>query len=148
MLTRIDLRGRVPSPVELRASLPRAEVDVDAVLHQVRPVVDAVRERGVDAVLEYTERFDKVRPAHVRVPAAELARAADEVLPGPVSRRTWCTARLSALRASRGVAPQGAPRSEAAKVGEATCWHPTVVRQSVEASIAETRLNMSRMATP
>ncbi|GAA4025653.1 histidinol dehydrogenase [Allokutzneria multivorans] len=81
MLSRIDLRGRVPSAAELRASLPRAEVDVDAVLHQVRPVVDAVRERGVEAVLEFAERFDKVRPARVRVPEAELKRALDELDP-------------------------------------------------------------------
>ncbi len=75
MLNRIDLRGRVPSATELRATLPRAEIDVDAALHQVRPVVEAVRERGVEAVLEYTERFDRVRPASVRVPRAEIEAA-------------------------------------------------------------------------
>ncbi|TCO56618.1 histidinol dehydrogenase [Actinocrispum wychmicini] len=75
MLSRIDLRGRVPSPAELRAALPRAEMDVDAVLDRVRPVVDAVRHRGVEAVLAYTEQFDQVRPASVRVPAASLAEA-------------------------------------------------------------------------
>ncbi|MDQ3405442.1 MAG: histidinol dehydrogenase, partial [Actinomycetota bacterium] len=79
MLTRTDLRSAVPSPAELRTTLPRAEVDVDAVLHQVRPIVTAVRERGVDAVLEYTEKFDGVRPSAVRVPVAELARALDEL---------------------------------------------------------------------
>ena len=72
MLSRTDLRGRVPSPAELRTLLPRAEVDVDAVLHQVRPLVDDVRERGVEAVLELSERFDGVRPTAVRVPAREL----------------------------------------------------------------------------
>ncbi|WP_197320388.1 histidinol dehydrogenase [Saccharomonospora sp. NB11] len=81
MLNRTDLRGRVPSPAQLRALLPRAEVDVDAVLHQVRPVVDAVRERGVDAVLEYADRFDGVRPERVRVPESELAKALDELDP-------------------------------------------------------------------
>ena len=75
MLSRADLRGRVPSPAELRAVLPRAEVDVDAVLHQVRPIVAAVAERGVPAVLELTERFDGVRPTSVRVPVAELDAA-------------------------------------------------------------------------
>ncbi|WP_191246652.1 histidinol dehydrogenase [Amycolatopsis deserti] len=75
MLNRIDLRGRVPSATELRATLPRAEIDVDAALHQVRPVVEAVRERGVEAVLEYTERFDRVRPSSVRVPRAEIEAA-------------------------------------------------------------------------
>jgi histidinol dehydrogenase len=79
MLNRSDLRGRVPSPAELRATLPRAEVDVDAAIHQVRPVLEAVRERGVDAALEFTERFDRVRPRSVRVPAAELTRALAEL---------------------------------------------------------------------
>lgn len=81
MLSRTDLRGRVPSPAELRATLPRAEVDVDAVLHQVRPVVEAVRDRGVEAVLEYTQRFDQVRPHTVRVPEAEIDRALAELDP-------------------------------------------------------------------
>jgi histidinol dehydrogenase len=81
MLNRIDLRGRVPSPAELRAALPRAEVDVDAVLHHVRPLVDDVRERGVEAVLEHGEKFDKVRPASIRVPASELERALAELDP-------------------------------------------------------------------
>ncbi|MCS7478305.1 histidinol dehydrogenase [Umezawaea endophytica] len=81
MLNRTDLRGSVPSPAELRAVLPRAEVDVDAALHQVRPVVEAVRDRGVDAVLEYSERFDGVRPASVRVPAARIAAALEGLDP-------------------------------------------------------------------
>ncbi|RBM20112.1 histidinol dehydrogenase [Prauserella sp. PE36] len=81
MLNRTDLRGRVPAPGQLRAVLPRAEVDVDAAVHQVRPVVEAVRDRGVEAALEYTERFDKIRPTSVRVPAAELKRALAELDP-------------------------------------------------------------------
>ncbi|MGW5050152.1 histidinol dehydrogenase [Actinokineospora sp. NPDC004072] len=81
MLTRIDLRSAVPTPAELRTTLPRAQVDVDAVLHHVRPIVEAVRERGAEAALDYTERFDGVRPAAVRVPAAELDRALSELDP-------------------------------------------------------------------
>ncbi|ADJ44050.1 histidinol dehydrogenase [Amycolatopsis mediterranei S699] len=81
MLNRTDLRGQVPTAAELRATLPRAEYDVDAALHHVRPVVEAVRDRGVEAVLEYTEKFDKVRPASVRVPRAALTRALEELDP-------------------------------------------------------------------
>ncbi|WP_329050023.1 histidinol dehydrogenase [Amycolatopsis sp. NBC_01488] len=81
MLNRTDLRGQVPTAAELRATLPRAEYDVDAALHHVRPVVEAVRDRGVEAVLEYTEKFDKVRPASVRVPRAELTRALEQLDP-------------------------------------------------------------------
>jgi len=76
MLRRTDLRSTpFPTRAALRGLLPRAEVDVDAVLHQVRPIVDAVRERGVDAALEFAERFDKVRPSGVRVPTQTLAGA-------------------------------------------------------------------------
>ncbi|WP_112273088.1 histidinol dehydrogenase [Lentzea terrae] len=75
MLSRIDLRGRTTTPAQLRAAVPRAEMDVDAALHQVRPIVDAVAARGVEAVLEYTEKFDGVRPTSVRVPAAAIESA-------------------------------------------------------------------------
>lgn len=75
MLARTDLRGSTPSTAELRATLPRGEVDVDAVLHAVRPIVDDVRDRGVAAVLELSERFDKIRPESIRVPAAIVAAA-------------------------------------------------------------------------
>ena len=80
-LTRVDLRGRTPSAAELRAALPRGGVDVDTVLPQVRPVVEAVRDRGAEAALEFGQQFDGVRPAQVRVPAAELNRALDELDP-------------------------------------------------------------------
>ncbi|MGK8524651.1 histidinol dehydrogenase [Nocardia asteroides] len=80
-LARVDLRGRTPSVAELRAALPRGGVDVDSVLHQVRPVVEAVRDHGVSAALEFSERFDGVIPATVRVPAAELAAALERLDP-------------------------------------------------------------------
>jgi len=84
MLSRIDLRERMPAELtsaQLQATLPRAEIDVDAAVHQVRPVVEAVRERGVAAALDYTEQFDEVRPETVRVPADELAKAAEQLDP-------------------------------------------------------------------
>ncbi|QFU87704.1 histidinol dehydrogenase [Amycolatopsis sp. YIM 10] len=81
MLNRTDLRGRTPSPAELRAALPRAGTDVDAVLHLVRPIVDAVRDRGAEAALEFGEKFDGVRPSAIRVPAAERTRALAELDP-------------------------------------------------------------------
>lgn len=79
MLTRTDLRGRVPSVPELRATLPRAETDVEHVLHRVRPVIEAVRDRGAEAVREFTEQFDSVRPQQVRVPEQQLDRALAEL---------------------------------------------------------------------
>ncbi|MGB8407636.1 MAG: histidinol dehydrogenase, partial [Mycobacterium sp.] len=74
-MARIDLRGQQLSTAQLRAVLPRGGVDVDAVLPKVRPIVDAVIERGAEAALEYGESFDGVRPATVRVPRSELDAA-------------------------------------------------------------------------
>ena len=80
-MSRIDLRGDSLSAARLRAVLPRGGVDVDSVLPTVKPIVDAVAERGAVAALEYGETFDGVRPAAVRVPAARLAEALAELDP-------------------------------------------------------------------
>ncbi|MGQ0841423.1 histidinol dehydrogenase [Actinokineospora sp.] len=101
MLTRTDLRSAVPSPAELRTALPRAEVDVDAVLDRVRPIVAGVRERGVEAVLEFTEKFDRVRPASVRVPAAELTRALAELDPAVRAALQECIERARVVHAEQ-----------------------------------------------
>lgn len=78
LLARIDLRGTDQSNLSrarLRAALPRGGVDVEAVSARVRPIVEAVAERGAAAALEFGESFDQVRPAAVRVPAAALETA-------------------------------------------------------------------------
>ncbi len=81
-MARIDLRGAELSAARLRSALPRGGVDVDAVVPKVRPIVDAVAARGADAALEFGESFDGVRPAQVRVPAAELQNALDRLPSG------------------------------------------------------------------
>jgi histidinol dehydrogenase len=74
-MSRIDLRTRSLSAAQLRATLPRGGVDVDAVVPTVRPIVDDVATRGAVAALEYGASFDGVRPDTVRVPAAALDKA-------------------------------------------------------------------------
>ena len=80
IIRRIDLRGAAGS-VDYRSAVPRAELDVEAAAHLVRPVVEAVRDRGLEAVLEYTAQFDGVVLEDVAVPPAALARALDELDP-------------------------------------------------------------------
>jgi histidinol dehydrogenase len=75
VMARIDLRGADLSTARLRAALPRGGVDVEAALSTVRPIVDAVADRGAEAALEYGESLDGVRPPTVRVPSAELDAA-------------------------------------------------------------------------
>lgn len=72
MIRRIDLRG---SSVDPRDVLPRAAVDVESVLHTVRPIVEDVRQRGTEAVLEWGEKLDGVRPPSLRVPQEALDAA-------------------------------------------------------------------------
>jgi histidinol dehydrogenase len=79
VLSRIDLRGR--RGADVRGVLPRAVLDVAAGVDVVRPVVDDVRDRGLAAVLEATERFDGVRRDDVRVPQDALERALAELDP-------------------------------------------------------------------
>ncbi|MGB6038517.1 MAG: histidinol dehydrogenase [Gordonia sp. (in: high G+C Gram-positive bacteria)] len=81
MLTRTDLRGTTPTLSQLRRALPRGGTDVNAVLPTVTPVVEAIAEHGATAALDYTEKFDKVRPTSVRVPADVIARAREELDP-------------------------------------------------------------------
>ncbi|NKY38871.1 histidinol dehydrogenase [Cellulomonas septica] len=81
MITRIDLRGRVLSRRELLQELPRAEVDVEHAAEAVAPIIAAVRERGAAELRDLAERFDGVRPQHVRVPAATVAAAVDRLDP-------------------------------------------------------------------
>ncbi|TPG32300.1 histidinol dehydrogenase [Mycolicibacterium hodleri] len=78
-MSRIDLRGEQLSAARLRAVLPRGGVDVDSVVPQVRPIVDAVIARGAAAALEYGDAFDGVRPETVRVPGGLLERALAEL---------------------------------------------------------------------
>jgi histidinol dehydrogenase len=61
--------------------VPRAALDVEHAVEQVRPLCDDVRLRGVDALLDLTERFDGVRPEGIRVPVQALAAALDRLDP-------------------------------------------------------------------
>ena len=81
MITRIDLRGRTLSRRELLATLPRAEIDVEAATATVAPILADVRARGAAALRDLGERFDGIRPEHVRVPADAIARAVDVLAP-------------------------------------------------------------------
>jgi histidinol dehydrogenase len=76
VLNRIDLRGRNTDP---RRILPRAQLDVAQAVEQIRPIIDGVREHGVDAIRAATMKFDGVTVERLRVPASEL-KAAEERL--------------------------------------------------------------------
>ncbi len=74
----IDVRGTNP---DYRAVVPRGAFDVEHALDAVRPICDAVAERGEAALTEFSRTFDRVVPDSFRVPADLLARCADELDP-------------------------------------------------------------------
>jgi histidinol dehydrogenase len=82
VISRIDLRGdALPEGPALRDLLPRADFDVAAALEKVRPLCEDVHHRGDAALIDAAERFDGVRLDQVRVPAAALTRALQELDP-------------------------------------------------------------------
>lgn len=81
MLTRTDLRDTDLTARELAGVLPRASLDVAAALDTVAPLIADVRERGAAALRDASERFDGLRPEHLRVPEAALAAALEELDP-------------------------------------------------------------------
>ena len=81
LIRRIDLRGADAASVDYRASVPRAEFDVEAATHQVQPILDAVRARGVEAITEFSARFDGVEGDDIAVPRAALTTALEGLDP-------------------------------------------------------------------
>jgi histidinol dehydrogenase len=127
VLRRLDLRDRPATggPAALRGVLPRAAVDVEAATHAVRPVVEAVRERGLDAVREATLRFDGVEPAELRVPAAALAGALERLDPDVRAALAEAIARVRRVHEAQRPAEQ---RVEVVPGGTVTRRHLPVDR--------------------
>ena len=71
----LDLRGRALSSTDLLALVPRAASDVGSAVDAVDVLMQDVRDRGSAALLDQAERFDRVRPASVRVSAQQLRDA-------------------------------------------------------------------------
>ena len=81
MISRIDLRGQRLDARELVAALPRPDLDVAQAAVAVAPIIEDVRLRGATALRDLAERFDGVRPDHLRVPAAAIRDALDALDP-------------------------------------------------------------------
>ena len=73
MMRRIDLRGQRPG--DYRDAVPRADFDVEAAIPAVHAICEAVRTRGLEAILELSEQYDGVTQTDIRV-APEALRDA------------------------------------------------------------------------
>ena len=69
-------RNGVPEEIMLRA-----RADVDAVKEKVADIIRGMKQRGDDALREYTERFDGVRIEDFEVGRDEIEAAYEKVAP-------------------------------------------------------------------
>ncbi len=78
MIRRIDLRGAATdgaAPVDYRAAVPRADFDVEAAVPAVHAICEAVRTRGVEAIVEFSRKFDGVTQDDICVPVSAMSDA-------------------------------------------------------------------------
>ena len=70
--------------VQRQRLVRRAELQIDELIERVRPIVQAVHERGDDALVELTARFDGVQlsPERLRMSREEIERAHRALDPG------------------------------------------------------------------
>ena len=101
MIRRIDLRGSTPA--DYRDVVPRADVDVDAAIETVRPICEAVRTRGAEAIRELSLRFDGVAPDELRVPQSVLDRALEQLDPDVREALEVAVARIPGVESIAGV---------------------------------------------
>lgn len=78
MLRTVDLTGEYR---DYRRFIPRARLDVAQACAMVQPLCDEVRDRGLAALAEYSQRFDKIIPPSFRVPEPVMRQALEELDP-------------------------------------------------------------------
>ena len=76
----VEISGPITQD-QIRTALPRASVSIEQALETVIPLIEDIKTRSLLAVLEQAERFDGVRPEHIRVPQEQLDQALSELAP-------------------------------------------------------------------
>jgi histidinol dehydrogenase len=74
VVKRLDARERDPEEVVAELRRPGGFLSAE-IRDAARRIVEGVRDRGEEAMLEYTERFDGVRLEQIRVPEREIINA-------------------------------------------------------------------------
>ena len=91
----LDLRGQTLSRDDLLSLVPRAAVNAEVAVEQVRPMVGDVATRGEAALRDQALEFDGVEGHALRVPDAAIAASLDEC---PVDVRTALEEMIRRLR--------------------------------------------------
>ncbi len=118
----LDLRGRALSAADLLALVPRAASDVGSAVDAVDALIQDVRDRGSAALLDQAERFDRVRPAAVRVTAEQLRAAEAGLDPAVRAALEEAIDRVRRTTAAQVPAPQTTEVAPGARIVQR--WQP------------------------
>lgn len=122
MLRTIDLRGRVLTPAELLAAVPRAVAEREAALATAARIVADVASHGETALRDQAERFDGVTGHDIRVPAAHLDEAVAALEPEVRAALEEAISRVRAASAAQVPAPVTTELGPGARVTQR--WQP------------------------
>jgi len=122
MIQTIDLRGRRLSPAELLSIVPRSHTDISVATDAASALIDDVRARGEQAILDQAERFDGVRPDHLRVRSGEIADAVARLDPAVRDALEEAIDRVRAGSAAQVPAPSVTMLGDGAEVVQR--WSP------------------------
>ena len=82
LIRRIDLTGNLDfSRGNIRNLLPRAEMDIEAALVVVKPLLERIKKEGEKAVVAITAEIDGVKISQLRVPAQIIQQALADLDP-------------------------------------------------------------------
>ena len=118
----IDLRGKKLTRAEMLEAMPRAEMGTNEATELVQPILDDVKARGAAALRDFAEKFDHIRPEHLRVPVEAMKAAVDELDPEVRAAIEESVRRCRAVSASQVPAPFHTDLAE----GEHSFWVRTI----------------------
>ena len=81
VIRRVDLRGVRHTKAEVQKLLPRATLDVNEAMKVIEPILNRVKNGGIEDLYSLAQEFDGVRPPSLRVPQAALDNALAELSP-------------------------------------------------------------------
>lgn len=77
----VDLRGQKLDSFSVNTLVPRAQLDINQAVIQIQPILEKVKNSGLDALVEISKQFDQVDPTPIRVSADEIQQAEKALSP-------------------------------------------------------------------
>lgn len=108
------------------AILKRPTFDFSEIVGRVQPILEKVKTEGDNAIIEFTERFDKVKLNDFKVTAAEIEAAKNEV-----SEELKTAIQTAAKNIEKFHAAQAQPKMEVETMQGIRCWRKSVPIQKV-----------------